>query len=279
MDVDRLASELPHLRDEYRDAHPFPHIVLDDLLDPDTFRTAVSEFPTVDGDHWTSYLHVNERKHGNTHLDTWGPTLQSVADALMSPPFLAFLEELTGIPGLLPDPTFDGGGLHRTTAGGFLNIHTDFTAHHTNPTWHRRVNLLLYLNAEWDEAWGGHLELWEPDMRACAERVLPKGNRAVIFSTTERALHGHPTPLAAPEGIARQSMALYYFTEGARPVIKATDYRARPEDGAKRVLIWLDKKSLRGYDVVKRRLGISDAAISRVLTRTQRVRDSMGRRR
>ena len=266
---------MPALRERYCTARPFPHIVLDDFIDASTFADAVTEFPNDTDEAWTNYLHVNERKFGNTHLETWGPTLQSVAESLMSPPFLKFLEDLTGIEGLLPDPTMDGGGLHRSVAGGYLNVHADFTTHHTHQDWHRRVNLLLYLNEGWQREWGGNLELWSSDMKTRVESIAPVGNRVVIFNTTEKAYHGHPVPLGTPPGVARKSMALYYFTAGGAPVTRSTDYRARPDDGAKRVLIYLDKKALWAYDTAKRRLGISDDAASRWLARAQ----NLGRRR
>jgi hypothetical protein len=167
LDLDALEAQLPALRDKYAQASPFPHIVLDDLLLPATLERAYREFGQIDPTSWTNYLHVNERKHSNSDPATWGPTLHAVADALMSDRFVRFLSELAGFPGLQPDPSMDGGGLHRSLAGGYLNVHADFTAHHIKPLWRRRVNILLYLNSDWDPVWGGDLELWSTDMRRC----------------------------------------------------------------------------------------------------------------
>jgi hypothetical protein len=253
--------------DRYRNANPFPHIVIDGALAPAVASAACAAFPEVDGPQWTNYLHVNSKKFGNTDMSTWTPELQRVADALMSPEFVRFLEHLTGIDGLHADPTFDGGGLHRSLAGGFLNVHADFTKHHTHDDWRRRINVILYLNEEWDEAWGGHLELWTSDMQTCVDKVAPVGNRMVIFTTSEDSYHGHPDPLTCPDGIARKSMALYYFTAGHSEKARSTDYRSRPGDGARSIAIFLDKKVLRAYDIVKRRLHLSDDTVSRFLGR------------
>ena len=106
----------------------------------------------------------------------------------------------------------DGGGLHRSLPGGFLNIHADFSAHHSKPGWRRRVNLLLYLNPEWQPDWGGALELWSKDMQRCVTRIEPKANRILLFTTDADSFHGHPEPLRFPDGQARRSLALYYFT-------------------------------------------------------------------
>jgi len=264
--------DVAQLAHTYASALPFPHIVLDGAIDGDRIDAAATSFPEADGPNWTSYLHLNERKRGNTHLDTWPSELQTVAKELMSPPFIAFLEQLTGIPALLPDPSFDGGGLHRSERGGFLNIHTDFTAHHGQVGWERRINVLLYLNEDWDEAWGGHLEFWSADMQRCETLVAPALNRMVVFTTTTSSYHGHPAPLSCPEGTARESLALYYFTSGSSKPVRTTDYRARPGDGLKRVGIYLDKKVLRLYDIVKHRTGVSDVVVSRWLSRLSRRR-------
>lgn len=78
----------------------------------------------------------------------------------------------------------------------------------------RRINMLVYMNEGWREEWGGHLELWNADMTACRQRILPTLNRTVIFSTTDTSFHGHPHPLTSPPGMTRKSISLYYYTAG-----------------------------------------------------------------
>ncbi len=270
--VCRALGDATALRGQYCAAEPFPHIVLDNVLGQSVLAQAIAEFPDLDSAQWTNYLHINERKYANPNIDSWGPALQQVAHYFMSPEFIAFVEQLTGIEGLLADPSLDGGGLHRSIHGGFLNIHADFTAHHVHRNWQRRVNLLLYLNDDWRAEYGGDLELWTQDMTHCVERVAPIANRVVMFTTTGDAFHGHPTPLNTPQGVSRKSLALYYFTEGDHTVVRSTNYRARPQDGWRKALIYADKQALHGYDVAKRRLGLSDDFASRVLQRVQRLR-------
>lgn len=265
IDLEALRSRLPELRDQFAQATPFPHIVLDDTLTEPAFQTAVASFPGVTDPFWKGYLHVNETKYGNSYPDTWAPELQEVARALTSPEFVAFLGELTGIDGLMSDWTMDGGGLHQTLRGGFLNVHTDFSTHHTHENWARRVNVLLYLNEEWHEEWGGHLELWDLAMTGKVSSVTPKGNRMLIFETSDKSLHGHPDGLTCPEGMARRSMALYYFSEDAAVVRRSTGYRGRPQDGAKKVAIWADTRAVDLYDQVKRRFGWSDDRVQDLL--------------
>jgi len=272
VDFGRLEDEVEQLRERYASAKPFPHIFLDDLLAPDAAQRAIGEFPPLDPAKWNRYLHANERKFSNTDPETWKPPLRSVLDELQSPKFVTFLSRLTGIEHLLIDESLEGGGLHQSVAGGFLNIHADFTVHPRHRNWRRRVNLLLYLNEGWHPEYGGDLELWSTDMARCEAVVSPIGNRAVIFTTDADSFHGHPEPMHCPPGVARQSLALYYFTAEEHPVVRSTNYRARPGDGAHSLVIFADKHVLRAYDWAKRHLGLSDRSVSRFMGPFDRLR-------
>ena len=225
------------------------------------------DFPPIKDEGWIHYVHFNEKKGGLNKRDLIPASLRAIIDELNSPRFVTFLSNMTGIEGLMADTAMEGGGLHQIERGGFLNIHADFTAHLHHRMWRRRVNVLLYLNSDWKEEYGGHLELWTKDMKRAFEKVLPVFNRCVIFDTNTDSFHGHPHPLACPEGTTRKSIALYYFTEEKQsPVKVATNYQARPDDdGLKAMLIFLDKKVLSLYNHVKGALGINDDFVSRVL--------------
>lgn len=261
-----LESRIDELASSYRSAVPYGHIVIDDVLTNETLSHVYQELAAMSSSSWNSYAHYNEKKFSNTDMGSWGPTTRAVTEALASDRFVAFLEYVTGISKLHADVTLDGGGLHRCYRGGHLNIHADFTAHHRISNWRRRVNLLLYLNPTWKAEWGGDLEMWDRSMARCVDSVAPIGNRILVFTTDEHSFHGHPEPLAAPDGVARQSLALYYFTEEAHPLTKATDYRPRPADGLRRIMIRTDGKALAVYDRLKRRFDISDDAVRRVMS-------------
>lgn len=264
-----VLSEVDRLKSEYASAAPFPHVVIDAFLQSDVAKRAGKEFPPLTDD-WIGYMHVNENKYANIEPMTWGPTLQALLDELQSQSFISFLEELTGIQGLLPDHELAGGGLHQSIRGGYLNVHADFTVHPRRRDWQRRVNVLVYFNEEWSDEWGGHLELWDRHMQRCEARISPLENRAVIFTTASDSFHGHPVPMRCPDGVARQSLALYYFTAEEAPLVRSTEYRARPGDGTRALAIWTDKVALRLFDYAKRRFGISDALAGRVLTKLRR---------
>ncbi len=260
--TDRLLAD----KSVYQQASPYPHIMFDDFLETWAADKALEVFPKVKDEGWIHYVHVNEKKHGLNKLDLIPSFIRTVIDELNSKEFIDYLEELTGIKGLLPDDTFEGGGIHQSERGGYLNVHADFTVHPHRRNWRRRVNVLVYLNKDWDESYGGDLELWDRKMTACEHKIAPLFNRVVVFNTDEDSYHGLPDPLKCPEGNSRKSIALYYFTEETEaPRKRATNYRARPTDGAKSALIWADKQAIAAYNWVKGTLGINDDFASKVL--------------
>lgn len=210
-ELERLAREN---RRAYAEAQPFPHIVIDDFLPEEVLRGVLAEFPRPGEIDWVVYDNPAEKqKLMNNAEAAMGPNTRLLLYQFNSATFLNFLEALTGIEGIIPDPHFWGGGLHQTRRGGFLKIHADFNRHYRLKV-DRRLNLLLYLNRDWREEYGGALELWDREMKTCHERIQPVFNRCVIFSTTDFSYHGHPDPVLCPEGETRKSLALYYYTNG-----------------------------------------------------------------
>lgn len=261
---------LAELSRRYRSNRPVPHIYLANFIDPAVARAAAQEFPRPDSDAWTHYQHQNENKHGMTKRSLFPPTVGEVSDALNSPDFLRWLSTLTGVPDLMADPFLEGGGLHQSGRGGFLNVHTDFSHHHYQKNWKRRINLILYLNEGWRDEWGGAIELWDEHMRACAAKYPCGFNCAFIFNTDDKSFHGFPGPLACPAGVSRKSLAFYYYTleTERKSAVRSTNYRSRPEDGLKKsALIWLDKQAVNLYSRAKTAFGFSDDTVSKFLNR------------
>jgi hypothetical protein len=269
---DELERRIDDSADRYRSAAPFPFVVFDDFLDQQACQASLEEFRALDDQRWQGFIHINERKFSHTDPTEWGPELQRLLADLNSPKFLELLTKLTGIEGLKADPALEGGGLHRSGQGGFLNVHADYTVHPHHQHWARRVNLLLYMNQDWDLDYGGDLELWARNMSKCQEKIAPLFNRAVIFSTESDSFHGHPIPMTCPSDIYRRSLALYYFTEEEKPIVHSTNYQARPEDGWKKILISADRRALQAYDWLKRKTGISDDRIHKIFGSIDRLR-------
>lgn len=217
---------------EYRNAKPYPHVVFDNFFDPEILDQVLGEFPAPSAIRWQQFDNAHEIKLASAAETSFGPATRLLMYHLNSITFLEFLSKVTGIENLIPDPTFQGGGLHQIVRGGKLGLHADFN-NHSRYNLDRRLNLLVYLNKNWREDYGGHLQLWDRDMRNCEAKVLPVFNRVMVFGTTDYTFHGHPDPLQCPEGMTRKSLALYYFSNG-RPSEElsgehSTLFRARDE--------------------------------------------------
>jgi Rps23 Pro-64 3,4-dihydroxylase Tpa1-like proline 4-hydroxylase len=210
---DQLLEVAAANRARYASGQPFPHIALDGLFPEQVLDRILSEFPSTSNGQWLKFNSETERKLATNSETRFGNTTRQLLAELNSATFIDFLEELTGIEGLVPDPHLEGGGLHQIERGGHLNIHIDFN-HHPRLRLDRRLNVLVYLNRDWQPEWGGGLELWSADMQRREQRIDPLFNRLVVFSTTEISYHGHPEPLACPEDRNRRSMALYYYSAG-----------------------------------------------------------------
>lgn len=219
----------------YRSADPFPHIVIDDFLDAGLLRQIVRDFP--DGAGKTHFMRNQERLKCQFHpRECSGLATRNLFAELNSQAFLAFLAEMTGIEGLIADSYFNGAGLHETRRGGHLGIHADFSRHDVMNL-ERRLNLLIYLNDDWAEAYGGALELWDRDMSDCRRSILPTLGRAVIFATDSDSYHGHPDPLICPDNRTRRSIATYYYTVPEAmwsAPDRGTRFRVRPNSADKR---------------------------------------------
>ena len=217
----------------YAQADPFPYVIIDNFLPERVLDQILEEFPQPREISWKKFDGVAEKKLASTSELQMGEATRFLLYQLNSSVFLQFLEKLTGISGIIPDPYFQGGGLHQIERGGFLKMHVDFNKHE-NFDLDRRLNLLIYLNKDWQEEYGGHFEMWDRDMTQCAKKVLPIFNRCVIFSTSDFSYHGHPDPLTCPEGRTRQSLALYYYSNGRPPKelsgTHSTIFKAKPGD-------------------------------------------------
>jgi hypothetical protein len=197
--------------DEYRSAAPFPHAVLDDFLPGELARELSRSFPAFDDIAWIERDNEQNRRRYQ-HDETRVPSLlREMLRELNSRQFILFVETLTGIDNLLPDPFFVGGGVHESERGDFLNVHADFNWHHKLQA-HRRCNVLIYLTEDWDEAWGGATELWDREMSGPLVSVTPQFNRALVFSTSEHSNHGQPRPNQCPDAVVRKVLNLYYYT-------------------------------------------------------------------
>jgi hypothetical protein len=243
-----LPVDKENLRRQYQSAEPFPFVKIDNLLEPAFADEVAQSYPSYDtaAGLGKSFKTVNERRKVQiTDAKLFPEPAQRLSQVLASPEFLATLSHISGIPNLLADDDLIGGGLHVTGPGGRLDVHVDFNFLEARNL-HRRINLLLYLNPVWDDRWGGHVQLWDRDVKRCRHDFSPRHNRCVIFETSEISYHG-VTPVAPETPVERRSFAAYYYTREPPPHWKgsfhSTIFRARPDERM-RGLLWMPVEKL-----------------------------------
>jgi hypothetical protein len=210
-------ADLRALADSYHESYnaakPWPHLIIDGLVSADFVAQAETE-------ELTGALHLEIQKDQTIakaeSTEVGGQAAKEILDSLLAPEFIDFLERITGIAGLIGDPSHAKAGLHVNPPGAFQALHRDFRRHPTTGTYHR-INVLLFLNSDWKEEYGGELELWPADRSACGQRIRPEAGRVVIFETTPTSYHAIPDTVRCPPGRARLSLASYYYTEQPGP--------------------------------------------------------------
>ncbi len=196
--------------EKYQSSLPFNHICIDNFLPQeiiDRVLADIRELPEAE----RSFDRDQEKLKESFNPERLPFYAKSLFHAFNARPFILFLEEMTGIKGLIPDPYYAGAGIHRVSNGGHLDIHADFNFH-SHMKVERRLNVLIYLNDDWREEWGGSFEIWDKQMTKKEASFVPVRNRMVCFSTGSDTFHGNPEPVNHPEGKPRLSIALYYYT-------------------------------------------------------------------
>lgn len=199
--------------DSFESAWPFPHLVIDNFYPESKLQLILEEVNSLPYDLWRPYNSVNSRKKACDDFNAFGPATYALYQQLTSPEFVMFLKKTTKIKGLTADKKIGTalGNVGCVEQTGYLNIHADYNFAKSLKLY-RRLNLLLYLNKDWQEEFGGSLELWNPEKTAKLS-YLPLFNRCIIFATSDISFHGHPTPINHPSSESRKSISLYYYSE------------------------------------------------------------------
>lgn len=230
LDLDKFALDN---NKRYLSGDPFPHIIIDNFFNDIVLNDIINEFPKNLSDIGDKFENKVEKKLSLNNSKLLSHETNNFINFLNSQTFMNFLQHLTGIKEkLIPDPYLQGGGLHELKKSGYLNVHADFNLHPTMKL-DRRLNILIYLNKNWEEKFGGSLQLWDDEMKECKKKILPEFNKMVIFSTTDYSYHGNPDVVNCPADNSRKSIAMYYYSNG-RPSserklgLHSTIFRKRP---------------------------------------------------
>lgn len=212
-----VVLEMLPLGEKFKKNKPFPLLVLDNFLHLDFAQRLLAEFPKFDVRKATNESGAVGGKAFHENIRDLSQAYRDLDQLVQSDEFLNFVSAITRIPDLIYDADYVGGGTHENLHGQDLDPHVDFNYHPTYK-WHRRINMLIYLNPEWNEEWGGaiefHADPWDHE-RDEVESALPIMNRCVVFETSERSWHGFKR-IQLPDDkrqLSRKSIALYFYTK------------------------------------------------------------------
>lgn len=215
LDLNTLNERLEDLKNEFSSKKPFKYVMFDNFFPAHVAEQIHDSYPTIENGKWDGTTYLNQKnKFQKTNFEE-NSILDVVFKELNSKEFLNWLEKLTGMEEeIIGDEDLFGGGLHQSINGAFLNVHVDYNIH-PKTKYHRRLNVLVYMNKDWRDEYEGHLELWDltENKKEQIGNYAPIFNRCVIFETNEISFHGHPKPLSTPEGVNRKSLATYYYTK------------------------------------------------------------------
>jgi len=207
-----------YLQKGFSEARPFRHVVIDHFFDTSFCQRLCTEFPAFDT---RAALNENGEIGGKAtqeKIHKLGSSFRQLDEVVQSRSFRDLIGQITGIPDLQYDPHYFGGGTHENRHGQDLDPHVDFNFHPITRQ-HRRLNLIVYLNPEWQDEWGGSLQLHKDPYRPPEQdeivTLTPLMNRCVIFETTESSWHGFARINLPPDKqqLSRKSFALYYYTD------------------------------------------------------------------
>jgi hypothetical protein len=223
------------LANRYRHSLPFPHIVIDNFFTTDVVAKLAQIIAHIrDEDYGVSFKSLAQKKLQLGKIQKIAPDAYPIYECLMGAGFTQFVEAVSGFNTLEADRQFAGAGLHRYYRQGFSEVHLDSNRHPFDVSLVHRVNIIVFLNQNWESDWGGELVLWASDRNKPTEPgvvIQPTFNRIVIFSVTECSWHS-VNPINCPANQSRNSLAIYYFN------------RVKLEGDARtRSVVWHSKRS------------------------------------
>lgn len=247
-----LTKTLKDLANQYKETFvtslPFNHIVIDDLFTQNFLHELHQKFPTPTDKVWWLYDNPLEKKLAFNAIEQLPEIFHKFFEFMNSNEFIEFLQDISGVTGIIADHNLNGGGLHQILQGGKLDVHEDYNIHKGLNAF-RKLNAILYLNPGWKNEYGGDLEIWDAEMTQCVKKIPPQFGRLVIFRTDQTSNHGHPHPLTCPEGESRKSLATYYYVPVTAETIveyKSTNYKKLPGAVESPEIDELRKSRLRG---------------------------------
>jgi len=201
-------DDVENIHKQYVTSSPFPNVIIPNFFDDDLAEKININFPSID-ETWKHYDNPLEQKYSLNEFDN--SLFSNVFAYLQADAFVDIIKKITGIDDIQKDPLLHGAGLHAYPNNGKLDVHLDYSVHPISGK-ERRCNLIIYMNKDWKETYGGNLELFDKNLHS-QKTLLPGWNTAVLFQTSDISYHGLPKPICCPDDMYRKSLAIYYVSK------------------------------------------------------------------
>jgi len=211
---------------------PYEHCVIENFFDSETFNMLSTNFPKSESVKWDIYDNPIEKKWAFKDFES-DSLYSKLVSKLNSTESLEIWKTISSISNLEEDPYMNGAGVHYHQTNTKLDLHLDYSIHPITGK-ERRLNLIYFLNEEWNQEWNGALELWndaDGKPKECVTRIYPKPNSAVLFKTSDISIHGLPDSIQCPENVGRKTFAIYFVSEPRECVVvrKKAEFFPKPE--------------------------------------------------
>lgn len=223
-----LSDNEEQLKNQFQnDISSIRSFYLDDLLPEEITNQIHQVFPKPE--QMVLKRSIREDKYVAAQMNLYNPLLEEIIFAFQDERIVEKVGEICGIDNPIPDENLYAGGISMMGNGQFLNPHLDNSHDKDRNLW-RVLNLLFYVTPNWEEEYGGNLELWPDGMNNKQITIHSKFNRLAVMETHNDSLHS-VSPVVF-EGY-RCCVSNYYFSD--KPMRKedtfhVTSFRGRPEN-------------------------------------------------
>ncbi|MBW4666630.1 MAG: 2OG-Fe(II) oxygenase [Cyanomargarita calcarea GSE-NOS-MK-12-04C] len=232
--AEKLDNSKEALRQQFIATNQINSCYIDDLLNENDVIEIYTAFPNPQ--QMLSLKDLREYKYVGIQIDKYNPILSEIIYAFQDPEVVKIVSEITGFQKLFPDEYLYAGGVSLMERGCFLNPHLD-NSHDKDRDKYRVLNLLYYVTPDWQQGYGGNLEIWDRGLKEECRTIHSKFNRLVIMVTNKTSLHS-VSKVTYPG--QRCCVSNYYFSD--QPAQKeeyfhVTSFRGRPEERVRDLIL------------------------------------------
>lgn len=223
--VSRLEPHIQALAAEFQQPGQIRSCQILDLLPPELAYEIHDRFPP--SDRMMLKRSIKENKHVAAQMDAFDPLLEEAVYAFQDPRVVEQIARITGLTTLEPDVDLYAGGISAMSKGAYLRPHLD-NSHDKKRERYRVLNLLYYVTPDWEESFGGSLQLWDEGPRG-APRTFPSLFNSLVIMLTNKG-SWHSVNEVRHDG-RRCCVSNYYFSRRSpdeADYFHATSFRGEP---------------------------------------------------